>query len=304
MVRGFLSYHTGCFTKSADETGNGDGYSTLMVYLMARGLPEFLFGRSKANPDKKTLSDSGLISWWHHVLSSSFVDSGFASGVTMSKHWLVPGLDESEAKRLLSSQTSASQKWNYNLPYNPTDLARKVVPSFPDDAKSRLLSKPEARSWTVAEMLQMMEHSEEFASGRRAGLFVVNVSCPASSGSKAAPLGINFKYRPPHLDMSEQQRDAFRICMFDWEIDFSNERANKESSAKIIRHIVNKFGGYNGALAKGEYIRKTATENGTAANNTATAKTVAPVANVLQVRSKRKAKPSDAEPATSKPKLD
>ena len=140
LVASFLSFHL--LHPPHDST-------RLRVHIFARAQGQYLFPGSVENKEKRVLDDKGLLRWWKGCIALS------AEGVQDAKlYYLIPGLSLSESLPYVPS--TPSPPWTYSHPYHhpsplfPTPpssstdppastLLTDLIPTFPDDPKSRYL---------------------------------------------------------------------------------------------------------------------------------------------------------------------
>ncbi|KAH8920924.1 hypothetical protein BT69DRAFT_1352031 [Atractiella rhizophila] len=147
------------------------GVTSTRIHVFARSQSQYLFPGSAENVHKKErlLDDKRLCGWWKRVLSegieraglkltSSLSDKVVAAGSEEGRvraWFLLPGFEYIEAKRFVNDDNSSG--WTYGHPYTtlsspvplPTSTQSEssalprlgdLVPSFPDDPKSRFLN--------------------------------------------------------------------------------------------------------------------------------------------------------------------
>lgn len=146
LVSSFLSFHL---------LHPPHGTTRLRVHVFARAQGQYLFPGSVDNKEKRVLDDKGLLRWWKGCIALA----ASAEGVQNAKlYYLVPGLSFTESLPYLPSTPSPA--WIYSHPYNnpsplfpapsspslsstsapPTPpLLTDLIPTFPDDPKSRYL---------------------------------------------------------------------------------------------------------------------------------------------------------------------
>lgn len=150
LVKSFLAYF-------ADPTHRAT--NTLWVHLFARSQNQYLFPNSVQHPSKRVLSDSQLSLWWKHLLAN-VAKAQSSSNSLIECYYLLPGFSELEASQLLRQNTplstgteTSSITWVYGNPYSQggrtnfpfgtlhSPSIADVIPSFPDDPKSRFLDE-------------------------------------------------------------------------------------------------------------------------------------------------------------------
>jgi len=145
LVKAFLSYFADPTNRQTD---------TLWVHLFARSQKQYLFPNSADHPSKRVLNDAQLCQWWKGTLSA--VAQTQASPLPQC-YYLLPGFTELEALQLLRHNVTLSANkehpnWQYGDPYSqqrgkfPFGILQSpsisdVIPSFPDDPKSRFLDE-------------------------------------------------------------------------------------------------------------------------------------------------------------------
>lgn len=129
-----------------------------VVSLFARAQNQYLFPGSIENKGKHVLDDRGLVRWWCRVLNSVMEGQGTHEDTIFRPsnkkgdwedkkgYLVVPGLDTYESRAFLPRAPSASSNWSLNHPLERISHFAKeydwvpprcLVPSFPDDPKSR-----------------------------------------------------------------------------------------------------------------------------------------------------------------------
>ncbi|CAG8804189.1 31981_t:CDS:2, partial [Racocetra persica] len=136
---------------------------TIKFNIFARPHPQYLFHLSEKNPTKRVLNDSELLKWWKNVLQQTFLHNTI---------YIVNG--EAENRENLF--------WQYGYPYSDAEEAIKVIPRFEDDAKSRWLDTARESSLTVKNFWELISIGGEFAGGKQAGFFWVEVALDDNQG--------------------------------------------------------------------------------------------------------------------------
>ncbi|KAI8831940.1 histone acetylation protein-domain-containing protein [Chytriomyces cf. hyalinus JEL632] len=169
--------------------------SSLSVHVFARPQPQYLFPNSASNTNKRILSDTKLTLWWVKALSLAVNRIQIVAQVQIKKFLLVPGQDASHALKHI-----ADPSWTYGLGFgcfdsNPSHQkiesmpAAKLVPQFPDDAKTkglRLLPK----GATIGDLQEVLAATGECATSVTGFLGVFIEKSPADKSdsiSLAAP---------------------------------------------------------------------------------------------------------------------
>ncbi|KAI8822249.1 histone acetylation protein-domain-containing protein [Fimicolochytrium jonesii] len=203
--------------------------ATVSIHVFARPQPEYLFNRSDSNPGKTQLSDLGLLKWWMKTLSLLKVDS--ASSRMVSGHLYVPG----ESTRTLNEvfklgDSSPTVVWSWFLPYHDDALALQVVPRFPDDARTKVLTEHADETTTVAEMKEMLPLTGE-CNGRRSGFFTVTIESAEAGGRSSGA-------EPPMLLPTTKSRAEFeRLLESNAGLSFDDVAAARESSATMLQNL-------------------------------------------------------------------
>jgi hypothetical protein len=144
--------------------------SRISVHLFARSQPQYLFPLSAKSTSKRILSERNLIRWWKKTLSFACVNLKVSSA-----YWFVPG----ESTQTLGDIVRATQnsdeslKWNWGLQCEgaaSNEMATKVIPSFPDDAKTKAMSLAGTGA-TIGDVKELLATTGECGSGRMAGFF-------------------------------------------------------------------------------------------------------------------------------------
>lgn len=169
-----------------------------VVSLFARAQDQYLFPLSAQNQTKHVLDDRGLIKWWCRVLHP-LIDTSSTGGAwgDVKGYLLVPGLDEYEMRAFLPRTRNGESRWMLNHPLEKISHytreydwvpPRCLIPSFPDDPKSRYrdeLDEEASRSkllrtsgmWKSVRSLdqfwEMMAFRQECSSGRLTGFIWV-----------------------------------------------------------------------------------------------------------------------------------
>ncbi|KAL2754763.1 hypothetical protein ACRALDRAFT_1064576 [Sodiomyces alcalophilus JCM 7366] len=169
-----------------------------VVSLFARAQDQYLFPLSVQNKTKHVLDDRGLVRWWCRVLHP-LVDTSSTGGAwaDVKGYLVVPGLDKYETRAFLPRTGDGESRWVLNHPLEKISRytreydwvpARCLIPSFPDDPKSRYrdeLDEEANRSkllrtsgmWKSVRSLdqfwEMMAFRQECSSGRLTGFIWV-----------------------------------------------------------------------------------------------------------------------------------
>lgn len=138
----------------------------LWVHLFARAQSQYLFPNSAEHPDKKPLGDVKLCAWWKRVYTHVARELMETQNLTLPPpklYYVLPGMDELEAKQALGELSAANvlanavdPHWTYGHPYSQAEVrppcaAKRskdtrhnlglFIPSFEDDPKSRFLDE-------------------------------------------------------------------------------------------------------------------------------------------------------------------
>ncbi|ROT34594.1 hypothetical protein SODALDRAFT_329704 [Sodiomyces alkalinus F11] len=177
-----------------------------VVSLFARAQDQYLFPLSVQNKSKHVLDDRGLVKWWCRVLHPLVdISSTGGSWADVKGHLVVPGLDKYEMRAFLPRAPDGESRWVLSHPLEKISHytreydwvpARCLIPSFPDDPKSRYrdeLDEEANRSkllrtsgmWKSVRSLdqfwEMMAFRQECSSGRLTG-FIWVVFEPGGDG--------------------------------------------------------------------------------------------------------------------------
>ncbi|CAG8548448.1 9092_t:CDS:2, partial [Cetraspora pellucida] len=167
---------------------------TIKFNIFARPHPQYLFHLSEKNPTKRVLSDSELLKWWKNVLQRTFLHDNTMCNVkekTRKKQgwYFFPGMSSEKLARtfikdIVNDETENRENlfWQYGYPYPDTEEAIKVIPRFEDDAKSRWLDTARESSLTVKNFWELISIGSEFAGGKQAGFFWVDVALDDDQG--------------------------------------------------------------------------------------------------------------------------
>ncbi|KAJ3267155.1 hypothetical protein HDU77_005358 [Chytriomyces hyalinus] len=170
--------------------------SSLSVHVFARPQPQYLFPNSASNTNKRILSDTKLAQWWVKVLSLVVNRIQVLPRVRVKKFLLVPGQDASHALKHI-----ADPSWTYGLGFgcfdsNPSHQkiesmpAAKLVPQFPDDAKTkglRLLPKDA----TIGDLQEVLAATGECATSVTGFLGVFIEKSPADKSDSISLASTN-----------------------------------------------------------------------------------------------------------------
>jgi regulator of Ty1 transposition protein 109 len=141
LVTAFIKYYA--------DAANRPG-ANLWVHIFARSQSQYLFPNSAQWTGKKVLSDVKLCRWWKDVMQRVTADADHDS---LRLYYVIPGFSEVEAERTLAAVHSSAHSWTYGHPYNqdfvlnPFGLVEggpnisNLIPSFPDDPKTRFLAE-------------------------------------------------------------------------------------------------------------------------------------------------------------------
>ncbi|KAJ1951833.1 hypothetical protein IWQ62_006360 [Dispira parvispora] len=224
-------------------------------YTCARTQPEYLFANSKANQDKRVLDDSQLVRWWYRTLDTFRPHTG----ATGRAHWLIPGLDATEAQLTVRSTgkdltiptkskvnlnseipvTHETSTWDYGFPGQASQRAHEVIPRFPDDPKTRLLAKAEAATWTLEEFASMLAISEECGAGRRTGFFSLSFPKHHSKSDPAEVQELEDKSRC--YEIPAKGWDTVLLLLFHQAMDFSTLDRAQRSTKRFLLWMSKKF---------------------------------------------------------------
>lgn len=165
LVHGYLD-----FARSGLVNAKDSSHHRVLVHIFGRAQPQYLFPESARNSSKHVLDDRGLLRWWRKTLSTyATVNDDKGKSKAIGKWLFVPG--EDRFPMFLNDTVDPSTNWKYGLPYPSNAVARKVIPKFPDDAKTKLFTSgiAESPTTTVQEFLELLSSTGEFAGGRVAG---------------------------------------------------------------------------------------------------------------------------------------
>ncbi|CAG8626940.1 24999_t:CDS:10 [Cetraspora pellucida] len=167
---------------------------TIKFNIFARPHPQYLFHLSEKNPTKRILSDSELLKWWKNVLQRTFLHDNTmcnAQEKTLKKRgwYFFPGMSSEKLARTFikdivndEAENHENLFWQYGYPYPDTEEAIKVIPRFEDDAKTRWLETARESSLTVKNFWELISIGGEFAGGKQAGFFWVDVALEDDQG--------------------------------------------------------------------------------------------------------------------------
>lgn len=115
----------------------------LSVHILARSQRAYLFPSSPENPDKKVLSDGGLIKWWRAVMSDAIVltrsSTSSSDPIDARAYYVIPGYTKLESHPLVPLVREDGAKvlreaiWTYGHPYssNGASCAESDLPPLP-----------------------------------------------------------------------------------------------------------------------------------------------------------------------------
>lgn len=191
----------------------------ITAHIFARSQPAYLFCGSEHNARKRVLGDRALVKWWMKTLSS-------LQCVGARGSWLVPGESErtmADVARI--ADQSATVKWNWGWPWSTDINAADVVPRFPDDAKSKVLSNYSNQQLHMEEFEELLQITGE-CKDRVSGFFIVKLQQDGGQLAQAKAASISAP-APSRKDF-----DTF-ICKL-MAADFSTIKAAVQSSAELI----------------------------------------------------------------------
>ncbi|KAF9404103.1 hypothetical protein BGZ94_004381 [Podila epigama] len=176
------------------------------LHIFARDQPQYLFAKSAKNPGKQPLSDRGLVRWWKNRIELAYktdatpeksdhgvskdnneiVASTADDTRSISAWWHIPGISsERHALSLIQGNTQPSfivsdtatkeSFWKYGY-YGQGDMkSGDVIPRFPDDPTSRMISSPSCGngSVNVETFWELIAIGEECGAGKITGFFRV-----------------------------------------------------------------------------------------------------------------------------------
>ncbi|CAG8538277.1 11741_t:CDS:2 [Racocetra fulgida] len=166
---------------------------TIKFNIFARPHPQYLFHLSEKNPTKRVLNDSELLKWWKNVLQQTFLHNTICNSQEKTRKergwFFFPGMSSEKIARTFikdivngEAENRENLFWQYGYPYPDAEEAIKVIPRFEDDAKSRWLDTARESSLTVKTFWELISIGGEFAGGKQAGFFWVEVALDDNQG--------------------------------------------------------------------------------------------------------------------------
>ncbi|KAJ3224174.1 hypothetical protein HDU81_008716 [Chytriomyces hyalinus] len=181
---------------------------SLSVHVFARPQPQYLFPNSASNTNKHILSHTKLTQWWVKALSLAVNRIQEFPRVQVKKFLLVPGQDASHALKHV-----ADSSWTYGLGFgcfdsNPSHQkiesmpAAKLVPQFPDDAKTkglRLLPKDA----TIGDLQEVLAATGECATSVTGFLGVFIEKSPAEKSDPISSANLDEAKRTTTIEQHQ-----------------------------------------------------------------------------------------------------
>ncbi|KAJ3053564.1 hypothetical protein HK097_003941 [Rhizophlyctis rosea] len=196
------------------------------IHIFARPQPQYLFPKSADNVAKRKLSGPQLVRWWLRTVT---LPTGHLP--SCDRHWIVPGLTEREAERMVKPELgSDASSWRYGWSHNPTDDPKRTIPRFPDDAKTRVLEMfPPDEPLTLSEFTEVLAETPECSQGNISGF--ITIVAPTQCTPPPPP-----QQQQPTKPLLPQQsfQSIFEMLMTE---DFSTLERAKTSTAKITALI-------------------------------------------------------------------
>ena len=149
LLTSFLAHHLSLSTRPTPS---------VWIHLFARAQPQYLFpdsGKEREDLEEKTkpvLGGAGLCRWWKGTMERALEEGGLKGGDEgLGLNVLIPGMTESEAAPFMTTKSTSSYPWKFDLfnlptplipipPSTTTTLPLSLrLPTFPDDPRSRFL---------------------------------------------------------------------------------------------------------------------------------------------------------------------
>lgn len=181
-----------------------------------------MFHKSSKNHSKHILSERSLIKWWKATLDTLTSPSSSP----LKSHYFVPN---EELSTLRDFAVSNSLNWTYGLPYNSNADASKVIPKFPDDARTKVLEMVggDGGDFTsVQDFSELIGCMGECASGRLSGFLSVE---------KTDQGGVNVLSGKPDLGVEPTEFKSLIDLMM--RQDYSTYSLAEKSSKTILNAL-------------------------------------------------------------------